>query len=106
MLVRLLLVGAVAYLLYWLLKGGGSRKRPKKGPPRLIALERSPYEVLELPEGAGRAAIEAARERLLHEYHPDRVAEMGPEIRETAARMTQRVNEAYEELIRRLDASS
>ena len=99
MLVRLLLIGVVGYVLYRLLKGGFPQ--PAKKPafkPQLIAIERSPYEVLELEEGASAEEVQAAWERLVHQNHPDRVKDMGPEIRETAARMTERINEAYEAL--------
>ena len=98
-LVRLLLIGVVGYVLYRLLKGGFPQPAAKPVfKPQLIALERSPYDVLEVKEGADVAQIEAAWQRLIHQNHPDRVKDMGPEIRETAARMTERINEAYETL--------
>ena len=67
------------------------------GPPSA----KSPYEVLEVPPNASVEEMRAAYRRKVQQYHPDKVAGMGPEIREVAERRMKEINAAYEELKRR-----
>lgn len=62
---------------------------------------RSPYEVLQIPQHASPEEIKAAYRRRVQEYHPDKVADMGPEIREVAERRMKEINAAYEALNQR-----
>lgn len=57
--------------------------------------------VLGVSPDADRSRITAAYRALVTQYHPDRVATMGPEIRATAEEMTARINRAYDEGLRR-----
>lgn len=54
------------------------------------------YRILEVREDADRDTIAQAWRRKVGEYHPDKVARLGPEIRSLAERRTQQVNAAYE----------
>ena len=60
----------------------------------------SPYEVLEVSPGASQDEITAAFRRLVHQYHPDKVANLAPEFRELAERRMKEINAAYEQLRR------
>lgn len=109
-LIRLALFAAVAYAIWKLvpvlrralrnldeIDEEPSPARPFG--PRLVPMERTPQDVLGLSENAGPKAIRAAWLRMIAENHPDRVADMSPEIRELAARLTREANEAYAELM-------
>ena len=54
------------------------------------------YEVLGVREDAGFKEIRAAYRKLMQEYHPDRVANLGKELRDLAERKAKKINEAYE----------
>jgi DnaJ like chaperone protein len=53
------------------------------------------YEVLQLAPSATADEVRVAYRHLILQYHPDKVATMGPEIRELAARKAQELNVAY-----------
>ena len=54
------------------------------------------YEVLGVPEHASFKEVRAAYRKLMQEYHPDRVANLGKELRDLAERKAKKINEAYE----------
>jgi DnaJ-class molecular chaperone len=100
--VRLLLLLAVAYLLYRVIAGwlrqGDARARSRgpvagtEGPPL------SAHQVLGVAADASPEEIRSAYQRLIRQYHPDRVADMGPEIRALAEKRAKEINAAYEQL--------
>ena len=53
-------------------------------------------EILEIPIDADLETIQNSYRRLVKEYHPDRVNNMGKEIRLLAERKTIEINQAYE----------
>jgi len=53
------------------------------------------YVVLDVDRSASRAEITAAYRSRISQYHPDKVARMGPEIRELAERKSAEINAAY-----------
>lgn len=53
------------------------------------------FEVLEVDEGASAMQIEAAYKRQISQYHPDKVARMGIEIRQLAESRSKAINAAY-----------
>jgi DnaJ domain len=55
------------------------------------------YEVLELQPTADIADIKKAYHRKIAEYHPDKVADLGPELRAMAEMFSKEINVAYEE---------
>lgn len=54
------------------------------------------FRILEVGEHASREEIRAAYKRKISQYHPDKVNQMGQEIRELAGRKSQQINAAYE----------
>ena len=73
---------------------------PKKKTPS-DSNESAPwYEVLGVAPDASLEQIRKAYDEKSAQYHPDRIAGMGPELRETALRITRRINDAYEQAIR------
>jgi DnaJ-domain-containing protein 1 len=58
------------------------------------------HEVLGVSPDASLDEIRKAYEEKSAQYHPDRVTGLGPELRETAIRMTRRINDAYEQAVR------
>jgi hypothetical protein len=59
------------------------------------------YEVLGVDRSASTEDIKAAYRDKIKQYHPDRVASLGPELRELAERKTKALNAAYEEALGR-----
>lgn len=57
--------------------------------------------VLGVPANATREEVRAAYKRKISEYHPDKVARLGPEIRELAEQRSKEINAAYDEAMRR-----
>lgn len=53
-------------------------------------------EILEIPINADLETIQNSYRRLVKEYHPDKVNNMGKEIRELAQKKTIEINQAYE----------
>lgn len=59
------------------------------------------HEVLEVSEWAADEAVAAAYRAKAAQYHPDKVATMGPEIRALAALKMAEINAAWREARRR-----
>jgi DnaJ-class molecular chaperone len=59
---------------------------------------RTPYEVLGVEPTASADEIRRAYQRLIQQYHPDRLDTMAPELRALAERRTKQLNAAYEAL--------
>lgn len=79
-------------------------RRPPPNDVRLPAVSNSspsPFELLEIAEGATRGEIDAAYKKRAAEYHPDRVASLGRDLRELAERRMIEINVAYAQLTRR-----
>jgi len=54
--------------------------------------------VLNISEGATPEEIQTAYRACMKQYHPDKVAALGPDLQELAKRRTQQINWAYEVL--------
>jgi hypothetical protein len=68
---------------------------PQEDEPTMVTSMRQAYDILGLPPG--RISIKAARSAYrvrMMEYHPDRVAHLGPELRKLAARKATEINAA------------
>lgn len=59
------------------------------------------YEVLEVTEWASDEEVTAAYRSKASQYHPDKVATMGPEIRALALLKMREINDAWQEARRR-----
>ena len=78
---------------------GGPRpgpRSPRGGPSEGPDPERDPHGVLGVSPGADADQIRTAYKRKLAEYHPDKVADLGEELREVAHRRTKDIIRAYE----------
>jgi len=73
---------------------------PKEPPPSATRVERSSYEVLEVPIGATKEQIESSYKKLMTQYHPDKVTHLGPDLQKLAHEKTIEIQRAYEELTR------
>ena len=72
-----------------------SQDRPPAPPPA------DPYAVLGVSASASDEEVEQAWRRRMQEYHPDRVANAAPELRELAERRAREANAAWETIRRR-----
>jgi hypothetical protein len=79
-------------------KSRRSSKSTKASSADSNPVPESPYQVLGLEVGASPEEISAAYRRLAKMYHPDRVADLGPEFAEIAERKMKQINAAYEEI--------
>lgn len=73
----------------------------ESGPPPLHSTPRSwnsPYEILGIRSSATLVEIKAAYRSRIQEYHPDKVAALGPELRALAEEKTKLIVEAYQQL--------
>jgi DnaJ-domain-containing protein 1 len=59
---------------------------------------RDPHVVLGVPPGASGEEITRAYRERMKEYHPDRVAGLGPELRELAHEKTVEIQRAWDAL--------
>jgi len=60
-----------------------------------------PYEVFKLQPGASRSEIDARYKELAKDYHPDRVAHLGEDLRKVAHEKMIEIQTAYNILIQR-----
>lgn len=101
--------GAGYFIIDKLVSGSG--KGPSGGSNAGGPLPQSPapspeerkvpwHEVLGVAPNASRDEINLAYKRLMSQYHPDRVATAGPELRELAERKSKEINVAYDESLR------
>jgi hypothetical protein len=59
-----------------------------------------PHSILGVPQTASQDQIKAAYRALIIRYHPDKVAQLGPELRALAEKKSQEINDAYRSLRR------
>ena len=67
-------------------------------PQRTESLD--PHAVLGVSPGASQEEVKTAYRLRMQEYHPDKVAHLGPELRILAERKAKEINEAYRILSR------
>lgn len=78
--------------------GWGRRDGPKGPPPGGPAIGTEAYyaSILGLKGKCSREDVKSAYRRLMADYHPDKVAHLGSELRELALKKAKALNEAYE----------
>jgi DnaJ-domain-containing protein 1 len=74
--------------------------RPERPPPPPAPGPADPYAVLGIDSRASDEELETAYRRRMSEYHPDRVANAAPEIREIADQRSREINQAYDQIKR------
>jgi DnaJ-domain-containing protein 1 len=57
-------------------------------------------KVLQIAPTADSNEIRAAYHRLISQYHPDKVEQLGPELKELSVRKSQEISVAYEAALR------
>ncbi|WP_426751543.1 J domain-containing protein [Myxococcus sp. Y35] len=72
---------------------------PRPGPAR--APEPTPWEVLGITPGTPLAEARRAYLTLVAQYHPDKVAQLGPKLQALALEETRKLNEAWEHVRRK-----
>ena len=72
-------------------KSPGAAPDPKK--------RSDPHEVFKLKPGASRAEIDSRFRELAKDYHPDRVAHLGEDLRKVAHEKMIEIQEAYDKLL-------
>ncbi|MBI5882776.1 MAG: DUF1232 domain-containing protein [Elusimicrobia bacterium] len=92
-----LIVAAVTLAMVW------RRLRPAKAKAAAAPGRGSgapdPAEVLGVRPGARPEEIRKAYREMMAQYHPDKVAHLGPELKETALRKTLEIQAAYERFL-------
>jgi DnaJ-class molecular chaperone len=78
----------------------GRQSVPPPGAPPRQAATPSPWEILGVSPDATQREIRQAYQKLVQQYHPDKVGDMGPELRELAERRTKEITAAYNQLKR------
>ena len=97
-LIKLLAFGALGYVIYWIyhdVKRQLQSAGPSKAAPQDPAELAEAYAVLGLEPEASLDDVKTAYQQLVQQYHPDRVADLGPELQEVADRKTKELNAAY-----------
>ncbi len=110
-LFRLLGLLALLYVVWRILRDvkrgtKAPRRQPSRGkaPSQKAAhtpiYAKNPYKILGLQESSSAEEVRRAYQTLVKQYHPDRIADMAPELRELAEQRTQELNAAYESIKR------
>ena len=100
MLVRYLVIAALVYLVWRWLSKLGVTGSPKPAHPPTGTSKASPHDVLGVQPDASHEEIRKAYQKRIHQYHPDKIAAMAPELRALAEKRTKEINAAYEQLKR------
>lgn len=79
--------------------GKASEPRPPAAAPE-DAASRPWHEVLNVPANASADEIRQSYQELMHQYHPDKVATLGEELRALAERKSREISAAYREAMR------
>lgn len=90
--------GAWIYVRIRKLKLRGERETPKEDYSSRTSSHQDAYTILGVRRGDTFDEIHRAYRKRMKEYHPDRVAGLGSELRELAERKAKEINMAFEEL--------
>lgn len=77
---------------------GEHQHHPRRNAPPRRPLSQASYALLGLKPDATLEEIKQAYRQRIAEYHPDKVASLGVELRRLAEEMTAKINHAYAEL--------
>ena len=70
----------------------------KPGTSKRFAKQKDPWNILGISKGASATQVKEAYYSRLKEYHPDKVAHLGPELQNLAKLKTTEIVKAYEAL--------
>jgi hypothetical protein len=104
-LIELGVIALGLFLGYWAVSTFFFPTRPKQPQPEVPPVPRRTAradwtQVLAVPPTATAAEIRDAYRRLMSQYHPDKVNNLGQEFRELATRKSQEITAAYAEAMR------
>jgi hypothetical protein len=85
---------------YWVVSKLLFKSPPKRGLAESGAAGAPWNVILGVPPTANASAIRDAYRELVSKYDPDKVEQLGPELRELAVRRTQEITAAYREGMR------
>lgn len=94
----LLLLGLSALVYWWKGAQQGNKRMPPKRPrpsPASAMTRTQARKVLKIGNEADEVEIKQAYQKLVSQYHPDRVANAAPELQELAERRTKELNAAF-----------
>lgn len=94
---------AVFGLALWRVYSAGKKSATVQPPPSQSAgVKRptDPFELFQIPRTASREQIDARYKELALQYHPDRVAHLGEELRKVAHEKMIEIQRAYETISR------
>jgi DnaJ like chaperone protein len=81
--------------------GGKEKKKQESARPENQAINTAmAFEILGISPDSDVAAIKSAYKKRMNEYHPDRVENLGEELKNLAKQKSQQINEAYNYLKR------
>lgn len=102
-----LFYAALAYVVYKAVQQAGAKGSPKKRRRKQVraAPSKPPHEVLGIEPDASEAEIRKAYQKLIREYHPDRVAHAAEELQALANERSKQINAAYAVLMERVRSS-
>jgi DnaJ like chaperone protein len=80
---------------YWLVSKLFFAPPPPVKPPLEPGGSAKWHEILKVHPAASAVEIRAAYRQLISQYHPDKVEQLGPELKELAARKSQEITTAY-----------
>jgi len=81
-------------------EGGASGNSKDTLLPNSSTAQPQWFEVLDVAESATAEQITSAYKRKISEYHPDKVAQMGAEIRALAELRSKQINAAYDSALK------
>lgn len=61
------------------------------------------HRILGIPENASNDQVTTAYKKMIRQYHPDKVSQMGEEIRKVAEYKSKQINAAYNYAMKRRD---
>jgi DnaJ-domain-containing protein 1 len=96
--IRWLILLAIAYVVWRVIRNRLLPPPAVQPPPPRADLTWDPHAVLGVERGASDAQLTHAYRERIKEYHPDRVASLGPELRDLAHRKTLEIQRAWSEL--------
>ena len=79
-------------------RGYGPSAEEQQRTPTAAIEEKSPYAILGVPPSASSEEITVAYRQMAKQYHPDRVAHLGPEFHDLAEERMKEINAAYDKL--------
>lgn len=101
-----LLAAIVITRLWRMLQRELARGRVIEDVKRTSTKTRDPWETLGIKRDASESEVKAAYHRSMRDYHPDKVAHLGADLRELAEKRSVEINQAYEKIQREKGWSS